>query len=305
MTERLDAAESVFYKRQLEYIAPQLYNVRYADLMARQLIPTIGGVPEWANVFTFRGLEQFGAAKVVTAYSDDLPRADASGAESSQIIKTYGASFGYNRDEIRAAMAMGVPLQELKARAARRAIDQAIDTALATGDSANGLSGILGTGTDYSANLATKSGGGLTWANGSPDEIALDIFELCSRIIAKVKGAFTRFRIVVPIEQDNLITQRRMGDGSNLTIKQFVLQNSPYVESITGWYKCDLAGASGTKDMMQAFPGDPQVVGALVPQEFKVEMPQDRNLETVVNCTARCGGVVTFFPPALGFMNGI
>jgi hypothetical protein len=299
---RLDAAESAFFAHQLRYISPKLYNVDYADLMARQLVPTIQGVPDWAPSFVFRGIEMFGTAKIgLGDMADDLPRADVAGQESTAYIKTVGGSIAYSREEVRMAMATGMGLPEFKMMALRRMIDEAVDGILATGDAATGLTGILqGTQT---TDAFDKSGGGETWAEALPEEMVKDVANLTGDIVANTKGRFKRFRVVVPIAQYNQAANTNMGDGSGDTVLARILKN-PYVESFNSWHKCVGAG-SGPTDRMSCWPSDPSVVGALVTREFTLEQPQDRNLTSVVNATARCGGIVKFYPQAIGHMDGI
>ena len=100
---RLDASESVFLQRELESIDTEVYEVVYADLLARSFLPTQPGIPDWARVYTFRDLDKFGEAKFIGNGADDLPRVDVVKAESSKLIKPCGASYGYNLFEIRAA----------------------------------------------------------------------------------------------------------------------------------------------------------------------------------------------------------
>lgn len=304
---RLDASESVFFKRQLETIAPRLYNVQYPEFLARTFVPTIGGLPDWAKVFIYRGYELVGtAAKPIADYAADLPRAGAKGAEVSQLIKTVGASFGYSRDEVRIASATNTPLLDLDAKAARRFVDMTVDTWLSLGDAQNGITGVLRVSGATTETALTKTSGGTAWAlTGVADEIAFDVLALVAKIALVTKMAYTRFNVCLPIAHYNILSQKRMGDGSNMTILAYLLATSPYINSIKPWYQCTLAGGSLDATRMAAIPVAEDAVGALVPQEFMMEMPQERNLETVVNCTARCGGVVPFQPLAIGYMDSI
>ncbi len=302
---RLDASESVFFRRQLEVIAPRAYDTVYPEFVGRQVVPTIGGLPEWTKVFLYRGYTMFGSAKVIGDYADDLPRADVAGNEVAQLVKTIGASFGYSREEMQLAMATGTPLSEMKAKAARRAIEGLIDVILSTGDAQNGLGGILNVTGATTETAGTKTGGGTAWTlAGVADEIAFDVLSLVAKIVLDTKMSFQRFNITLPIAKYNLLAQKRMGDGSNMTILAYLLATSPYIESIKPWYRTDAAGASaGTR--MAAIPTGEGAVGAIVPQEFRMEIPQDRNLESVVLCTARVGGVVAFQPKSVGYMDAI
>ncbi len=305
---RLDASESVWFSRQLEYVDRQIYETVFPENKSRTLIPTAQGIPDWAKVYTWRMFERFGKAKIVANMADDIPRADHSGVEGSKIIKPVTASYGWDIFEVKAAAATQMPLDALKATAARFAIESEIDRILAVGDTTHGLDGLmtLDNTTDFTA--TTKDGGGLTWAVATPDEIVADVFGAISNIIGTMKSAggpvFSRFTIVLPISQYALIAQRRMGGGSDQTILRFMLANSPWIEAIEPWFHAEGAGAGGT-DRMVIFPRNPLVIAGIVPMEFTTQPPDQRNLEFVVNCLATTGGVVVRYPLAVAYVDGI
>lgn len=305
---RLDAAESVFFKRQLEQIDERLYGEVYPDNMARQLIPTISGVDPDVPVYTWRMTKKFGEAIIVDDMAGDVPRSDVSGEEQSQTIKTIAGAYGWTLDELKYAARTGTPLDAMKAMSARHSVDTKMDRILALGDTASGLSGILNLSNTTTFTPGTKTGGGLTWALATADEIAADIFGICTKVIEVMKQAggpmFQRFRICIPVAQYALAAQKRMGDGSDSTVLNFCKANSPYIESINAWHRCDGAGGGGT-DRMLAFPPSEEVVGALVPLEFQTQPPQQENLAYKVIARAKTGGVISRYPLAVAYGDGI
>lgn len=306
---RLDAAESVFFKRQLEAVDRTLYETLFPENKARTLIPTQGGIPDWARVYTWRMFEQFGKAKIAANMADDIPRADRTGSEDSKIIKPVTSSYGWDIFEVKAAAATNTPLDALKAVAARFAIETEIDEILAIGNTQNNLTGLLNLSSTTSFTVSTKAATGLTaWSGASADEIAKDLFGIVSAIMVAMKGAggpmFSRFTIVLPISQYALIAQKRMGDGSDSTVLRFVLANSPWIEAIEPWHHCTGAG-SGATDRMVCYPKNPLVLAGLVPMEFTTLPPEQRNLEFVVNALATVGGVVCRYPVAVSYGDGI
>lgn len=306
---RLDAAESVWFKRQLEFIDKTMYETVWPENKARSLIPTQGGIPDWAKAYTWRMFDRFGKAKIAANMADDIPRADRSGQESSKIIKPVTAAYGWDIFEIKAAAATGVQLDAMKAVAARFAIETEVDEVLAIGASAHGLEGLLNQGTFNNITPITKTGGGTAWTlAATPDEIAGDVFKMCSETIDAMKGAggpvFQRFTILMPIKQYGLIAQRRMSEFSDVTILNYILKNSPWVESIEPWYRLTGLGA-GSTDRMVAYPRNPMVVAGIVPMEFTSQPPDLRNLEYVINCLSTTGGTVVRYPIALSYLDGI
>ncbi len=309
---RLDAAESVFFKRETEYVDRQAVETLFPENLSRLYVPTQSGIPDWANAYTWQTITRYGRAKIIGANADDLPRANVSGGEESKIIKDVGASYAWTIKEIKRAAATGMHIDAMRAMAARAAIDTEIDRILAVGDEEHGMEGLANlTGVALVAPIA-KTGGGTAWSDAATaDQIAGDLFKVVTEIVTGLKGAgvpmFRRYTILLPIAKHAYISQRRMGDGSDKTILKFVLENSPFIEAIEPWEHLDGAGAAvpGTTQRLIAYVRNPLVVSGIVPQEFTPLEPEKRNLEYVVDCTASTGGVVVRYPIAMRYMDGI
>jgi hypothetical protein len=305
---RLDAAESVWFKRQLEFVDKNVYETVFPENKARSLIPTQPGIPDWAKVYTWRMFDRFGKAKIGANMADDIPRADRSGAEASKVIKPVVAAYGWDIFEIKASAATGVPLDAMKAMAARFAIETEIDSILASGNAAHGLEGLLNITSANTFTLGTKAAGGVTWAVATADELAADLFGITTKIVNDMKSAggpmFSRFNIVLPIDKYALIATKRMGNAAETTVLQFVLKNSPWIENIEPWYHCTGAGAAST-DRMVAYPKNPLVIAGIVPMEYSTQPPEQRNFEYVVNAMATCGGIVCRYPIAVAYADGL
>lgn len=308
LAERLDAAESIWFKRQLESIDKTLYETLYPDNKGRQLVPTVLDVAESAPVYTWRMVQRFGRAKVGGNLGDDAPRVEVSGDEQSQVIKNITDSYAYDFMEIKEAARTNTPLDAMRAKAARDTIETEVDHILATGNSSAGLKGLLNLANVNTFTLGTKSSGGTAWTNATPNEIVKDVFGMASTIIQQLSDAnapgMTSFTLVMPIAQYLQIAQNRMGDASDKTILSFILQNSPFVKEVVPWYRAKNAGASNA-DRMVMYPKNPQVLGALVPMEFTAMAPQERNMQYIVNCIARTGGVICRYPVAVQYADGL
>jgi len=306
--QRLDAAESVFFKRQLESIDTRVYTKFKAETKARLLIPTQDGVDEDARVHTWRMFDHYGQAKFISNAADDLPTADADGEEQSTVIKPLGLAYGWDIFEIKAAAKGNFDLGSERAMATRAGIERLIDDTLATGDAVYGLEGILNLTGVGTYTLGTKAAGGLTWAVATPDEIVADVTGAITARKLALKGAggpeFEKFTVVLPIDKYGLIAQRRMGDGSSTTILQFLLATSPWIDSIESWTKCSGAGA-GSTDRMLVYAKDPTVVSALVPMEYRTLPAEQRNLRYVVNAVASTGGVICRYPVGVVYADGL
>jgi hypothetical protein len=308
MEPRLDGNESIFFTRQQEEIDPKIYEVVFAPLLARSLIPTQEGIAPTAPVYTYRMYEDVGEAKVVSDWSDDLPAVQAKGTESPQIIHTLADSYGWSILEIQEAARTNTPLDTMLARAAKRAIDSKIDKFLSVGDSAYGVTGLLSIASGTTTfTPATKQGGGIAWADATGEEIAADLIGIVNALVEATQAAgavFTKYVVAVPVAQYNMAAARRISIASDTTALQFAKQNSPYIEDVVSWFRTKTAGAGGVTRMV-AYPRDPMVVAGIVPMEFTILPPQEKNLKIIRPCIGRCGGIIARYPVAIGYGDGI
>lgn len=306
---RLDASESVFFKRELEAIDARVYEVKYPEYKARRLIPTQDGVSESDKVYTYRMYDTFGKAIWVGPGSSDSPVGEATGDEVPQVIRPLTAGYEYDIFEIQAAARQNRPLDSMKAMGARRAMEELIDQALSIGVANMGLKGLLGIANTTTFTPSTKTAGGLTWGtmaapNATGAEVANDIMGICSRIVEVTKGVFDRFNVLLPIEQYNYAAQVRIGSVSDTTALAFAKATSPFIADVIPWFRCDAAGAASA-DRMCAYPYNPEVVSALVPMEIRFLPPQERELKFKRPGIASCGGVVCRYPVAVAYGDGI
>lgn len=303
---RLDADLSAFYSQALQYVAAQAFDVKRQPLLSRQLIPTIQGIPEWAETFKFRGHELVGSAGLGSDKANAPRRANVIARESTPVsIVTRWSSFSYSEEEILAARAQSIPLSSLYMQAALRAVEQMIDSDLALGDASVGILGLLNQTGTTTETASTKAAGGTSWTGASADEIALDVFNLIDKIADDTHDDQAKYRIVLPRTKLQRMRKVRMGDGQGGdTVYKHVLETHEQIESIRPWSRCLTAGTNSATRMC-AFPVDAGVVGAVVPREPRLGAPVVGLMETEQAITARCGGVVAFYPLQIGYMDAI
>jgi hypothetical protein len=140
---RLDANESVFFKRELEYVKSRTYDARYKQLKGLALIPISTEANAGATEITFRRYKGVGFAKIISDYAKDFPRVDVYGEEETCKVKGIGASYGYSIKEIRSSQMTRKRLDQRRAETARRAIDEKTNTIALLGDSAHNLQGFI------------------------------------------------------------------------------------------------------------------------------------------------------------------
>lgn len=305
-----DANESVFLQRQLDYIKTQTYDIKYAELKARKLIPVSSEADPGAEKIFYRQYDQSGLAKVISNYADDLPRSDVAGKEYFAVVKTLGASFAYNIQEMRAAIYGNVPLEQRRANAARRAIAQLENTIAFFGDANANLQGFI-----YAANItsvtipATGTGATTQWVNKTPDQILYDMNLVPNTIVSTSLGIEIPDTMLLPLPQYNYVASTPRSANSDTTILNYFLQNNPYIKQVEWLNELKGAGLTGSGsapyDRMMAYRRSPEVLTMEIPSDFEQLELEIRNLEYKVPCMERFGGVLVYYPLAISFGDGI
>lgn len=322
---RLDANETSFFLRQLEFIDTKVYEQKFEALIAKSLVPLESGIPDWAKVHTWREHSSTGGASWIANSGDDLVSADTYAAEFTRNIRALGGSYKYDLQEIKAAAATGVPLEQQRALACRRAIETGIDRVLAYGNPARGMEGLLTLTNTTTITPSTKAAGGTTWGTlASPNatglEMAMDIVQMATSLVVATKQNWDRFDIVIPLQQ---WTVASMTPVSALAPTVSALQYAqaaagPMIASITPWLRATASGSTPfhdagspnpadalASDLMIAYPKDPEVLFGVVPMPFTPMAPQQIGFNFKVNAMASVGGVVCRYPVAVGYCAGI
>lgn len=301
---RMDANETAFLARQLEEIRAKSYDIKYAPLDAVSFLPVDTSIDPGVEAVTYRQYEMFGMAKIVADYANDFPTANVVAREFTSKVKSLGASYQYSIQEMRAASFSGVPLEQRKANAARRAIDQLHNTLARVGSSGDGLLGFLNQSNTTSFTVPNGAAGTATWSTKTPDEIVADMHDIANGIVTSTKGVEVPDTILLPLAQHQLIASRRMGDGSDTTILAFFLATSPWIKQVLPWHELDGAGALGV-DRMVCYRKDPDALQYIAPVVFEQFAPQEEGMVLKTHCHARSGGVVVYYPLSISYGDGI
>ncbi len=300
----LDAPENIYFGDQIRAVKGRAYDIKFPNLKGRTLVPVDTEIDNATNVITYRQFTAVGVAKIIASYADDLPRADIAGKEFSSTVKSIGASYGYNIQEIRTARKAGIPLPQRKANAARRAIEERIDAIIAAGDAANNLLGLLNQPNALLYTVADGAGGDSTWDTKTPAEILRDLHGIAQFQVDTTRAQETPDTLLLPPSRYGFIATTYLSETNNQTILQAFLQTSPYFRNVDQWAPLETAGAGGVKRMV-SYRRDPDAIQFPVPQDFEQFEEERRGLELVVPCHARVGGVVVYYPFSMCYGDGI
>jgi len=288
---RLDDA-GLFLDRQLEYIRPQVFEVEYADIKYPTILPVTSEAGPGAQTFTYRIMDATGDFKLISDAADDLPRADVSQIERSISIRSFGGSFGYTVQELRAAQMANVNLEQRRASAVRRAYEEKVEAVAMFGEASVGLAGFFNNSTvDVVAADKWFSTSGVT---------SQDMLDLLNYgVSAIINGSNMKEQpdtILMPYEDYNTISTRRNSDSSDVTVLEYFMRTNPFIRNIEPINQLDADKSTLTKNRMVIYKRDPQKVQLHIPQPLELFPPQQRGLEFIVPAHARVGGVSLYYP---------
>jgi len=304
----MDADGAVFFQRQLELIKARSYDVRYPEFMARQVFPVSNDGGPGITTITYRTYDQAGAAKIINAYADDLPRADVGGKETSIPVRSVGISYGYNLDEINSSKLTGAGLDQRRANAARRAVEQTTNDIAFFGDSESGLPGFF-SNPNIPTGDVVDPGGGTEWVNKTPDQILFDINTLFADIFETTLMVERGNTLLLPPAQWSYIMSTPRSTNSDTTIGQYVAMNSPYLNSVDDIIPLNECSGSINpelaSDAMVAYDRNPEKLQFEIPVELEFMPIQREGLEFVVPGRSRVAGVNVYYPLSIAIGTGI
>lgn len=307
----LDANETFFFARELEYIKSKSYDIEFPEMKAFKHIPISTEAGEGALAITYAQFQETGLARVIESYADDLPRADIKGKEFTTPVKSLGVSYGYSVQEIRAALFAGRSLTQRQANAARRANDQKVNRLAWFGDNTYRILGLINN-TNIPANFVPNDGTGAStlWVDKTPDQILRDLNQVTNSIVALTNGVEMPNTVLLPVAQYTLIASTPRSSVSDTTILEYFIQNNPFITTVD-WVP-ELKGAGpipdgGTEpsDIFIAYDKNPDKLTMEIPMPFTQYPPQERGLEFVVPCESRYGGIIIYYPLSLTIGEGI
>jgi hypothetical protein len=289
---RMDEA-GLFLERQLEFIRPQVFEVQYADIKYPTVLPVTSEAGPGAQTFTYRIMDATGEFKLIADAADDLPRADISQTEKSINIRSFGGSFGYTVQELRAAQMANIALEQRRAAAVRRAYEEKVEDLAFFGESTVGLSGFFNNST-VDVVAADK------WFSTATAQEMLELLNYgVTAIINASKMKEQPDTILMAWEDYNKVSTTRNSDSSDVTVLEYFLRTNPFIRNVEPINQLDADNSALNTNRMVVYKRDPEKVQLHVPQPLELFPPQQRGLEFIVPAHARVGGVALYYPKSV------
>lgn len=301
---RLDADETAFFERELDYVKAQSYDEKMAPLEYARFIPVSSEAPAAATTITWTSYTSYGMAQFIASYAKDFPRSDIVGKENTIKVFSLGNSYGWNIQEIRQSQMANKRLDVRRINATRRGMEEKIDQIAWNGDADHGINGFIkypGT-TEYTV-PADGTGTTKTWSTKTPDQILRDLNGLKNAVFIGTNGVEQINTILIPMEQMDLIKNTRVGTTSDTTIYEFFVRNNPGI-MIEGTRYMKGAGTGGI-DVMIGYNRSPDYLTFELPLPFEQTEMEKEGLEYKVPCHARVAGTIIYYPSSVAWSEGI
>lgn len=301
-------ADQQFVARQLEYVRAKTADILFPPLKFRELVPINYEAPTGMADWNYRSFEKLGQARFIDDYSTDLPNSTVRQFEFKVPFHSIGTSIRYTWQDMAAAQAAvsngaTFNLDVKRMEAARRSIEEKLDSIARTGDPTRGISGLTNLS---SVGILTASA---AWSSliGSPSTILADMNLAVNTIVNNTQETFIPDTLVLPTAQYNLIATLPMVVSSGApfsTVLRFFLDNQPYVKDVIPWIAFKGAGTNGV-DRMLAYKRDAMELEMPISLDFTMLPTEIESLEYRIPCIARTCGVVAMYPIGMLYTDGI
>lgn len=301
----LDAYGSIFFGNQLEFMQQQIYDYQYPVFKAFELIPVNFNIPAGARFVSATGYQSVGRARIINSYADDLPEAGILGQQLVNPVLSIGVSYRYSHQEIREAQYANLSLPTMSGFAAKKANDQKINELAISGDLVSGMFGWINNPNIPVQNVPADGIGASTlWTNKTPEQVLRDMNLIVNAVVVNSNGVEMPDTLVLPLEQYTYIASTPRSVNSDVTIMNYFLMNNPYITNIFSLPELAGAGVAGA-NMMIAYSRDANKFAMQIAMPFTQYAPQERNLEFVIPCESRFGGVQVYYPLSMNIGEGI
>ncbi|MCK5603143.1 DUF2184 domain-containing protein [Candidatus Pacearchaeota archaeon] len=302
-----DAASGLAYLlSQLTAVEAKMYEVQYKNITYPQVIPISNEAGEWAESVTYFFMDGTAIAEFVGSKSLDVPIAEI-GTDKVVVPVELGATgYEYSDEEMRQAMQLGRPLSQLKANVARRAFEELAQRTSMFGDTQHNLPGFLNN-TNVTAASVVNPGSGTEWVNKTAAQILFDINDLLGDIFTNTLQVERPDTLLLPTAQWSFIASTPRSDTSDTTILQYVVANSPYLNSADDIIPlAELASAgAGSTDRMMAYTKSVDKVVFHIPMPLRFTEPQRKGRGFEVPGEFKLSGVEFRYPGSAQYADGI
>lgn len=299
MPEFLDTQAALnFVVSQRTHIESEVLRKPYPAIKYARMIPVDTSANPFALSVTHFSQDSTGRAKFINGKGDDIPLVNVTGSKFEQTVNMAGVGYSFSLEEIGAAQMMGTNLSSDGADAARLAYEQFVDEVAFLGDTTIGVEGF------YNMTGITTAAAGATFAASTPDQVLAIINTALTAIETGSLGVEVADTIVLPLKAAGGM-ERRLGDGSDTTILDFILRANRYTRQTRQPLTVEFDYRLDALNKMVVYRRDPQVLKMHMPMPLRFIAPQAVNLEIKTLGMFRFAPVNIRRPGAVRYVSGV
>lgn len=296
----LDANDvTATFAREFEHIDQELVRTEFAPLVGEELIPYDAGGGPTAQAETYRMVTQVGRAKFAAHTAGNMPTVDVVGKEYTQKTEQLHVGYRYTVMDLLRAAEGTIKIDTEVKRSAVEAIARLHEETAALGNTDFGWYGFANCG---DVPLVTPLTGDWLDSATTPDDILNDILELIHSVKSATKGVIDADTLAIPLSYEKVFN-RRLGDGSDTTIRAWVLAHIPQLKQIKSWHFLDTADDAGTGPRVVAYRKTKDVLRYFANSMFNEQAPQYEGLDIKVPCWGVSGGMSIRKPLGMAYMD--
>lgn len=298
---------SLYFAQELDVVKQKTYDVKYPRMTGLDLIHASHEVNPGAESITYYSYDKTGFAAIIGNYATDLPRADVVGAPHTSSVVSIGASYGYSMQDMRSSKLANKKLDQRRGESARYQIERKINELVFAGDAEHNVTGLLSSGNSIPIYTLATVSGSTSWKNKTADEIIADIIGIISYQATTTMDVEAPDSIALPPSVVRELTAKRI-DGTDVSVMQYLKKT---LTSIKNWKECPELEAASTATnrfgsrVMIVYKDDAEKATFEIPMAFYQYPAQPRNLEIQINCEARVGGLIIYYPMAFTIAAGL
>lgn len=295
-----------FVESTLTFVEAKVYETQYRHIVYQDIVPVSNEAGEGATSVTYYSVDGATMGKFIGSNAIDVPLSDISTAQHIVPVELGAVGYKYSDEELRQAAMLNRPLPQMKANLTMRGYEEHAQSVCFTGDTTKGLEGLLNN-TNVPAASVVNPGGGTAWSTKTAAQILFDINALFTQVFEVTKQVEKPDTLLLPTAQWSYIVSTPRSDNSDTTILQYVVQNSPYINSADDIKALpELVGAgAGATDRMMVYTKDIDKVVFHIPMPYRIEQPVRKTLGWEVPAVYKLSGVEFRFPLSAAYADGI
>lgn len=292
----LDAMGNARATDDLVQIMTKAYDAVFPELLGRSLVSIKSGVSPGAEEIKVKHFEPLGNAEVITDWSSYVPKVNVIQTEDLYKIINVGDGYDYSVQDLEGDRFSNIDTIQMKAVAARKAIEWRIDELLFYGHQSGlvGLTNLPGTNTHAAANPWS----GVTW-----DVMLADLTAMVDKVQINTSYIEKANTMLIPPTILAMAKAKVIPDTGGQSVLQRFQEQNPGLEIIPVW-RLENSGPSA-KPQIIVYDRSPAKIESIIPLEFTQLPPQQVAFVYKIFCRARCGGIANYYPKSVLYGSGM